>query len=163
MFARVHGVFAEIEKLSEQGTMYRFEDAKTLTETLIGSPVYYGVDLYNRHVKQQRNRIGFVESAKLVGKRIIGSIIIKPINDVGRMVFSLLKSGGKFLFSIGGFAEKVQETFDNFGRKVKKYVKAFCNHLQLVDANVKVGFPTTRIESVEFSETLLFSPIRGKD
>ena len=147
--ARIEATFAELETVSQQGTMYRFEDAELMRKTLEGQSVYYGTNIFGKH-DRTKEPVGFVESVKIIGNKLKGIVKI-----TAQHIIEDLKRGIQFLFSVGGQAERFEEIV-KFGRCVRKYINAICTHLQIVDVGTKVGFPTAKMEKlIEIQETVL--------
>jgi hypothetical protein len=147
--ALVECTMLELDKTSEQGTEYRFEEADSIAESLVGKPIFYGTNWKGKH-DRTRPDVGKVIKTWLKGKRIKGlvRIIAKPLIE-------RLKAGVKFLFSVGGVAD-FAESVKKAGRTIRRMINAVCTHLQIVDAGTKVGFPSAKMERlVEINETLI--------
>jgi hypothetical protein len=142
----------ELEKVSQNNppTMYRLEDGDMIAASLVGSPVYFGTLWTGRHDKN-KECIGEVESTKNLGTKIKAWVRVTSKDIIER-----LKKGIKFKFSVGGNAE-FSEIVKKAGRNVVRMVKAVCNHLQMVDNNVIVGFPNAKLDRVvEINESVMF-------
>lgn len=147
----------ELEKSSANNRLYKIDEGEQIALSLEGKPVYYGIDpTTGRHdnpIMRERSKatpVGFVETAKVLGNRI--KAVIRILNQ---SLVQKLKSGKKFLFSVGGHA--ISETLKNIGGKIVHVLEgAKCNHLQIVDSNVSVGFPNAELEKVlEINETVM--------
>jgi len=164
--ALISGTFVELDKLSTPKktvngktihNVYRIEDADLIIRSLQGAPVYYNINWFGLHDHTKPN-IGFVETVMKKGKKIIGKVRITAKNLIKK-----LKKGKRFLFSIGGNAEK--ETKKIVGNKIiRTLVKAFCTHLQLVPWGANVGFPNAQMKKlIEVQETVMFSESELKE
>lgn len=160
--ALIEATVLELEKASE-GThnVYRLDEGPAIAESLVGVPVFYGVDLFRRHDNpfvsgRDKEPVGIVEAARVVGNKIKATIRITAENLVEK-----LKSGIRFLFSVGGIA--VSETAKKVGDKIIHVLHgAMCNHLQIVDANVPVGFPNAKVERlIGINETVMICEGEG--
>lgn len=143
-------VAVELNKTSQNNppTEYRIEEGDTIAASLIGSPVYFGTNIFGKHDRTDIS-IGKVERTENIGDKIWAWVRITREDLVQR-----LKNGAKFLFSVGGqasFAEAVKKA----GKTVLRMIGAKCNHLQMVDVGTKVGFPSAKmLELVEINETV---------
>jgi hypothetical protein len=155
--ALIEATVLELEKASEgpAHNVYRLDEGPAIAETLVGLPVYYGVDVFRRHdnplvTGTDKEPVGIVESARVVGNKIKAVVRITAQNLVEK-----LKKGAKYLFSVGGIA--ISETTKKIGDKiVHVLLGAICNHLQIVDANIPVGFPNAKIERlIGINETVM--------
>lgn len=155
--ALIEATVLELEKESEgpAHNVYRIEEGPEIAESIIGQPVYYGVDAFRRHDNplvsgKDKKPVGIVESAKVVGNKIKAKIRI-----VAESLIETLKRGTKYLFSVGGIA--VSETAKKIGDRIVHILHgARCHHLQIVDANIPVGFPNAKMERlIEISETIM--------
>lgn len=157
-FAVIEATVMELEKPSTppNNRIYQFEEGSQIAKSLVGKPVYYGVDMFGKHenplVKKNsiKEPVGFVESAIVVGNKI--RAIIKIISS---SIIECLKSGTKYLFSVGGNA--IGETIKKIGERVVHVLHgARCNHLQIVDVGTIVGFPNAKMEKlIEIQETVM--------
>lgn len=146
--ALVSACVMELGKISEQGTFYEISEGVRMAKSLVGRPVYYGINLEGKHKKGLA--VGIVESAHKVKQKIMATI---RITDLG--LIDKLKRGTRFLFSVGGIANIV-ETIRKAGRIIKKKLGCIMTHLQIVDADTNVGFPSAQIERVlEINESIL--------
>lgn len=157
--ARILATVMELEKPSKNNRLYQFEEGKAIVRSLKGKPVYYGTDVFGRHCNplkknasqecKVRPPVGFVETAKLVGKKI--KAIIRIYDN---KIIQALKNGIKFMFSVGGNA--ISETLKKIGGKIIRVLSgAKCNHLQIVDKGVPVGFQSAKMEKlIEINETV---------
>jgi len=156
--ALVSAVFCELDKKSENGRVYRFSDANEIIESLIGSVVYFGVDIFGRHLKNKV--VGIVEEAVLVGKTIKGKIRIDS-----QSIIEKLKSGVKFLVSIGGTAyAKIRKGF-------MEMVNPIVNHIAIWESSQRniygekqsAGFSSAKIDKIlEIEESVLFCGSKEK-
>jgi hypothetical protein len=155
--ALIEATVLELEKESEgpAHNVYKLDEGDAIAESLVGVPVYYGVDLFRRHdnplvTGTEKEPVGIVEAARVVGNKIKATIRITAQNLVEK-----LRKGAKYLFSVGGIA--ISETTKKVGDKiVHVLLGAICNHLQIVDANVPVGFPNAKVERlIGINETVL--------
>jgi len=147
--ARVAITMLELNKESQQGTEYNLEEGEQIAKSLVGDPIYYGTDWQGKHKKS--NPIGVVESAKVIGSKIKGIILVHS-----QELVDMLKRGVKFLFSVGGTA-KFAEAVNRGGRIIRRMIGAVCDHLAMVPLGTKVGFPSAKIEKVlEINETVMF-------
>lgn len=141
----------ELNKVSQNNppTEYRIEEGDTIATSLIGVPVYYGVNWTGKH-DRTGDSIGIVEKTKNAGERIFAWIRV-----INKELIDKLKKGTKFLFSVGGVAQ-FTEVVKKAGKVVMRMVGALCNHLQMVPSGVKVGFPNAKMEElVEINETVM--------
>lgn len=153
-FARVEVLACELDKVSENGNLYAFQDAEIMMASLVGKGIYYGITQTGEHLKpNQTIKIGFVESARIVGRKIMA---VLNINDDG--VISSLKAGMKnFLCSVGGVADKAKLVVE----KTKKFIRMIrprCTHLQFWQSSDPndAGFTNAGITKVlEFQESAL--------
>lgn len=155
--ALIEATVLELEKESEgpMHNVYEIEDGPAIAKSLIGKEVYYGVDPFLRHENpfvsgKDKEPVGVVETAKVVGNRIKATIRI-----IAESLIETLKRGTKYLFSVGGIA--ISETVKKVGDKIIHVLHgARCNHLQIVDASVPVGFPNAKMEKlIEINETVM--------
>jgi hypothetical protein len=155
--ALIEATVLELEKESEgrAHNVYRLDEGPAIAESLVGLPVYYGVDIFRRHDNpfvsgRDKDPVGIVEAARVVGNKIKATIRI-----TAEALIEKLKKGAKYLFSVGGIA--VSETAKKVGDKIIHVLHgARCNHLQIVDANVPVGFPNAKIERlIKIDETVM--------
>jgi len=156
--ALIEATLMELNKTSESGNIYRIEEGEQIAKSLVGKPVFFGITWSGKHdnpisVKGiKKEPVGLVENTKKVGDKIKGLIRIIEVGLV-----EAIKSGAKFLFSVGGVAQYAKEVYEESGRKVRKLFNAVCNHLQMVPFGTKVGFPNAKLERViEINETVLF-------
>ena len=141
--------FMELDKKSENGRLYRFEDAEQIIETLIGSPIRYGINWLGKHLEGSETReVGFVESAELIGKKVVGSIRI-----TSKDILSKIKSGVKFLLSVGGKAGMVLKK--GFVEMINPKVE----HVQLFPTSQgEAGFSSAKVEKIlEIEESVLYA------
>ena len=157
--ARILATVMELEKVSGNGNVYRFSEAKAICKSLEGVKVYYGTDMFGMHDnplvnKKSKNKpVGIVESAKQFGNKIKAIIRITETK-----LINMLKRGRQFLFSVGGSAKSaVQKTYSKLTDKIISVLHgAKINHLQMADANTPVGFPSAKIEKIlSINETVL--------
>jgi len=157
--AKILATVMELEKASSNGRWYLIEEATTIAKSLIGKFVFYGVDAFGRHcnpimrkdgICSTKKPVGIVEETYHIGNRIKALIRITNKSLIGK-----LKDGMKFLFSVGGNA--ISKTIKKIGDKVINILHgARCNHLQIVDADTPVGFPSAQMEKViEINETIM--------
>ncbi len=139
-----------LNKVSQQGTEYRMVEGDAIAASLVGNPIYYGINPKGKH-NRKRKAVGEVLTALKIGDKIKGTVLIWAKNLVDK-----IKNKFKFLFSVGGnanFAESIKKG----GRWIKRMVGAVCNHLQILDAGTNVGFPDAKMEKViEINETVPF-------
>jgi len=149
--ARVLATFMELDRPSQNDRMYRFEEGEALAKSLIGKDIKFGANWLGKHLKKVPI-IGIVESAWQEAKKIKG---IARIWDQG--IIETLKSGTKYLFSVGGVAE--------FGKWIKDGVKyilklfnAKCTHLQMLPNDPEgAGFPSAKMEKlIEINESVMY-------
>lgn len=157
--ARILATVMELEKPSKNNRVYQFEEGKAIASSLKGKPIYYGTDPFGRHCNPLKKGVskeckdnppvGFVETAKVVGKKI--KAVIRIYNE---RLIKAFKNGIKYLFSVGGQA--VSETLKKIGGKIVRVLSgAKCNHLQIVDKGIPVGFPSAKMEKlIEINETV---------
>lgn len=147
----------ELEKVSGNGNVYRIEEAKAIAKSLIGKDVYYGTDVFGKHDNpiakkkvSKKTPVGIVQSAWVVLNKIKAKIRIVNIGMI-----EALRSGVKYLFSVGGNA--VSETLKKIGDKVVHILHGVkCNHLQIVDKGTPIGFPSAKMEKlIEINETVM--------
>lgn len=156
-FIRIKATFLELDKpsigsISKIPKIYRFEEATKIADSLIGKPVYYGTNWAGAHT--DKHEIGFVETAKKIGKRIKGTVKVWITEGTSAIIESL-KSGSKFLFSVGGVAQ-FGKLIKKGGQHIQKLYNALCTHLQMVPSGTKVGFPNAKLEKiVEIQETVM--------
>lgn len=155
--ATIIATVLELEKSSANNRLYKIEEGEAIALSLEGKPVYYGIEpttgKHDNPLMRERSKatpVGFVETAKVLGNRI--KAVIRILNH---SLIEKLKKGTKFLFSVGGHA--ISETLKEVaGKMVHVLQGARCNHLQIVDLNVKVGFPNAELEKVlEINETVM--------
>jgi hypothetical protein len=155
--ALIEATVLELEKESEgrAHNVYRLDEGPAIAESLVGLPVYYGVDIFRRHDNpfvsgRDKDPVGIVEAARVVGNKIKATIRI-----TAEALIEKLKKGAKYLFSVGGIA--VSESVKKVGDKIIHVLHgAMCNHLQMVDANVPVGFPNAKVERlIKIDETVM--------
>jgi len=160
-FALVSATFLELGKASINGRIYRFSEANQIASSMIGAPVYFGVDWRGKH-KLNEAPVGEVVDARVFPKTRKIKGIIKVTN---RSVIEKLKNGFKFLFSVGGVAQK--ERFlgkvNKAGKKVRELIGTVVQHLQLIPSgkNIfgqsKVGFESAKMERVlEIQESAMY-------
>jgi len=155
-YAIIEATVLELEKISGNNKVYLIEEGEEIAESLVGKPVFYGTDPFNKHDNpltkpdSEREPVGIVESARVVGNKI--KAVIKIISE---SIVETLKHGTKYLFSVGGNA--IRETVRKVGEKMVHVLHgAKCNHLQILDVGTKVGFPDAKIEKVlEIQETVM--------
>ena len=157
----VSATFIELDKISDNGRLYKFSEAQEIIKGLVGSPVRYGVNWLGQHIKGSKAReIGFVESAKLVGKKIIGSIRI-----TAKDILSRLKSGIKFLLSVGG------EGLGIIRKGFTEMRELEVTHVQIWESGQKnilgqpqtAGFPSAKVEKIlEIQESVLYAGSKDK-
>lgn len=148
--ALIEATLLELNTVSQQNTEYRLEEGDVIASSLIGVPLYYGVDFYGKH-DRGNSPVGIVEKTWIVGEKIKGLIRVISSSLIGR-----LKKGEKFLFSVGGKAE-MAETVQKGKKFITRMINAICNHLTIVPINAKVGFPNAKMEKlVEINETVMF-------
>ena len=154
--ARIEATVMELEKVSQNGNVYKIEEGPAIAKSLIGKNVYYGTDWMGKHdnpikdKKSKKEPIGIVEIAKVVGKKIKATIRI-----INQGMIEALKQGVKYLFSVGGNA--VSETIRKVGKRLIHILHgARCNHLQVVEMGTPVGFPNAKMERlIEINETVM--------
>jgi len=155
----VSATFMELDKVSENKRLYRFENAQEIIDSLIGSAVRFGVDLFGRHLTKG-SIVGIVESAQLVGKKIVGTIRITT-----QSILDKLKKGIKFLLSVGGIG------FPTFKKGYTIIENPEIQHVQMWESNQKnllgqpqsAGFNSAKIEKIlEIQESVLFCGSRNK-
>jgi LEA14-like dessication related protein len=155
--AFIEATVLELEKASEgpMHNVYQIEEGEEIAKSLIGQPVYYGVNPVGKHDNpfvsgKEKEPVGIVEKARVVGNKI--KAIVKIISA---SLIETLKLGTKYLFSVGGVA--ISESIKKIGAKLVHVLHgARCNHLQIVDANVPVGFPNAKMERlIEINETVM--------
>lgn len=156
--ALVEATVMELEKVSNNKRVYVIEDGPEIAKSLIGKDVYYGTDWRGKHENplvegkedSKATPVGFIESAKVVGKKIKAKIRI-----TAQGMIEALKQGVKYLFSVGGKA--ISETIKKIGDKIVHILHgARCNHLQMVDVGTPVGFPSAKMEKlIEINETVM--------
>lgn len=149
-YARILGTFMELDKASTNGNIYRFSEGEKIAKSLIGKPIRYGANWLGKHLKKGP-KIGFVESAMVVGKKIRGVVRITAPH-----LIEALKAGTKFMFSVGGVAK----TFNLIKRGKEVFTQligAVCTHLQLLDNNPeKAGFKSAKmLKLLEINESVL--------
>jgi hypothetical protein len=155
-YAIISATVLELEKPSEgNNRVYKFEEAESIAESLIGKPVYYGVTPFGKHENplvsgKNVDPVGFVDFAEVVGNKI--KALIKITSSA---LIETLKRGTKYLFSVGGNA--IRETLRKIGNKIVHVLHgAKCNHLQILDLNTPVGFPNAQMEKlIEINETVM--------
>jgi len=160
-FARVEVLACELDKISENGRLYSFQDAEIMRSSLEGKAIYYGITPEGTHLKASETRkIGFVESAKIVGRKIMA---ILKVTDSG--ILESLKAGARnFLCSVGGVADKARLIIS----KTKKFIqmiKPRCTHLQFWQSSdsSEAGFKGAKVKRVlEFQESRLFVESKEK-
>lgn len=172
--ARILATVMELEAPSKNNRVYQVKEGSQIAKSLKGRPVYYGTDAFGRHCNpfkegvakacKTASPVGFVETARVVGKKI--KAVIRIYNDG---LIGALKKNIKFWFSVGGQA--ISETLKKVGNKIIHILHgARCNHLQIVDKGVPVGFPSAKMEKlIEVQETVMFldkeaetSPLKPK-
>lgn len=154
--ARILATIMELEKPSKNDCLYLIKEGKQIADSLKGKPVYYGTDPFGRHdnpiknPKSKKQPVGFVEIARVVGNKIKG--VIRIFNN---KMISALRKGVKYLFSVGGNA--ISETIKKIKGKIVHILHgARCNHLQVVDMGIPVGFPNAKMEKlIEIQETVM--------
>ena len=150
-FARLEITACELDKVSGNGRLYRFAEKEQLRDSLINSPIFYGITSTGKHKKNEQ--VGFVESAKIVGNKI--KAIVKVTST---KILNSLKSGFKnFLFSVGGVAD-LAKLIQRGAKKFIEMVGAKITHLNIWQSNnpKTAGFESAKLEKVlEFQESVL--------
>jgi hypothetical protein len=155
--AFIEATVMELDKASEgpRHNIYKIEEGEEIAKSLVGQPIFYGVDALRRHDNEfvsgnVKDPVGIIKSAKVLGNKI--KAIIRIVNSG---LIETLKRGTKYLFSVGGIA--ISETVKKIGDKLVHILHgARCNHLQIVDTNTPVGFPEAKMERlIEINETVM--------
>lgn len=155
--AFIEATVMELDKASEgpRHNIYKIEEGEEIAKSLIGQPIFYGVDALRRHDNEfvsgnMKDPVGIIKSAKVLGNKI--KAIIRIVNSG---LIETLKRGTKYLFSVGGIA--ISETVKKIGDKIVHILHgARCNHLQIVDTTTPVGFPEAKMERlIEINETVM--------
>lgn len=158
-FAIVSATFLELDKPSINGRIYRFAEASDIASSMIGKPVYYDINWQGKH-KLDKPAIGKIVDAKVIGKRIKGIIKVTAPKIIER-----LKSGFKFLFSVGGVAQKERflGKINSAGKRIRELIGTVVQHLQLIPSGKnffgqsKVGFESAKMERVlEIQESAMY-------
>ena len=79
--ARVTATFMELNKPSGNNRMYRIEEGEQLAKSLVGKVIRFGANMAGKHFNKVK-KIGFVESARKVGDKIKGVILIFDKNYI---------------------------------------------------------------------------------
>lgn len=146
--ALISACVLELNKVSQQNTEYQISEGLRIANSLVGRPVYYGIDALGKHAKNLV--VGVVEKAWKVGNKIKSQIRITDLDLIEK-----LRQGVTYLFSIGGIAD-FAESVKRGGRLVKKFVNCVLTHLQILPLGVKVGFKNAKLERVlEINESVL--------
>lgn len=153
-FARVEVLAVELDKISGNGRVYRFQDAELMRKSLIGKRITYGISPTGKHLK--KGRIGFIESARIVGKKIFA---ILRIIDSG--IIESLKAGARnFLCSVGGVADKAKLVLSKAKEAFIQMIRPRCTHIQFWQSNdgSEAGFPSAKMTRVlEFQESVFYA------
>lgn len=150
--ARILATFCELDKVSSNDRVYRFEEGEQMAKSLVGKAIRFGADWKGKHYKNVP-KIGIVEKAWVAGKKIKGIVRIWAKDIVAK-----LKKGIKFLFSVGGVAQ-FGETVVKGGKVITKLYHAICTHLQLLSNNPKgAGFPSAKMHKIiEINESVMLT------
>lgn len=154
--ARIFATFMELDTPSTNNRIYLLEEGKSIAESLIGKPIRYGANWLGKHLKEVPV-IGIVEQAWQEAKKIKGIVRIWE-----KGVIDTLKSGAKYLFSVGGIAE-FAEVIQKGKQLFQRLHNAICTHLQLLPNDPKAaGFPTAKMhEVIEINESVMISQCDG--
>lgn len=156
--ARIQATVMELDKVSEgNNRVYQMDEGEEIAKSLKNKPVYHGVTAWHKHdnpiisPESTKEPVGFVEKAWVIGNKIKAFIKI-----TSQGLIETLKQGVKYLFSVGGVA--IAETVKKIGDKIVHILHgAICNHLQILDMGVAVGFPNAKMEKlIEINETVMF-------
>lgn len=163
------GVFLRLDSATANGREYISTEGKTIAESLVGMPVYYGakfvVDPQSlkagwKHIKEQSAHVGRVIKAVYDNaKKVIKGVIEVWNNEKFPSLVSKIKKG--FGFSIGGIIQKFIPTgkINSLGNPVVKAVGMEANHLQLLPPKIPRGQKEARVEEVKpVEETVMFDP-----
>ena len=149
--AVVLATLMELDKVSQNDIIYRFEEGEQLAASLVGKSIRFGADWFGKHILKKNPVIGKVLNAWKVGKKIKGKVLISAKEFVDK-----IKSGMKFLFSVGGVAQ-FGETVKKAGRTCTRLWYAICTHLQMLPNDPKgAGFPSAKMHKViEINESVI--------
>ena len=157
--ARIQATVMELDKPSQgNNRVYQMDEGDEIAKSLKGKPVYHGITAWYKHdnpitspESPKKEPVGFVEKAWVVGNKIKAFIKI-----TSQGLIETLKQGVKYLFSVGGVA--LAETIKKIGNKIIHILHgARCNHLQILDTGVAVGFPSAKMDKlIEINETVMF-------
>lgn len=159
-FAKIWVTLIELDKVSVNGRIYRFEEAGRIARSMVGRPIYYDIDWTGKHI-QNKPPIGEIEKTKVIGRKIKGIVkIICP------KIIEKIKQGMKFLFSVGGIAitQKFTGKVTEAGKKIRRLIGTIVQHAQMIPFGTgknilgqsKVGFPSAKMEKVlEIQESTL--------
>jgi len=155
-FARVEVMAVELDKISANGRVYAFQDAELMRASLVGKQILYGLTPEGKHRKAyQTIKIGFVESARIVGRKIMA---VLKITDSG--ILETLKAGARnFLCSVGGVADMAKLVVEKAKRFIKM-IRPRCTHIQFWQSSdsSEAGFPTAKMTKIlEFQESAFFT------
>jgi len=141
--------FLTLDKVSENGRRYNFEDSDLIIETLRNAPIRLGITITGKHRKSRQ--VGVVKQVFMEGKTVKGKILV-----TAKDIISKLKKGVKFLLSVGG---KALGALTKFGKKMfMNMIKPQVTHVQMFSVDEgKSGFPEAKVNRViDFGESLLY-------
>lgn len=169
-YARIQITAMELDKVSNNDNLYKFSEKESIKKSLIGKPVFYGLKVKRKRIsptkviREQKHlkkvKIGFIESAKIVGNKIKAVVKITDLDILG-----MLKKGIKdFLFSVGGVASRARIVIRG-AKKFTEMVGAKVTHLAMWKSKhekKEAGFESARMEKLlEFSEcALVAEPVK---
>jgi hypothetical protein len=148
-------VFMELNKVSANGRLHKFSDPKQIIETLLGAVVNYGVDLFGEQEKgSEIFMAGFVESARLVGEKVVGTIQV-----TSKKLLDKLNKGTNLFVSVSGQGSSIlKKGFTEIRNPEVTHVQIWESTQKNPLSKPQAGFESAKNEkNSEIDESVLFT------
>lgn len=137
------------EGKSENGNVYSFESLRSIAESAVSAPLYYGTEPQtNRHTKAS-GQIGRI--VKTWFNKKLAKVFFKAVITSKKIAESVREGFG---VSIGGIADGYN-VLDKAGKIILKIRDCIVNHVQLLNPFTRRGMADSKVHRV-VSESMIF-------